>query len=212
MKYFFLIYPLLYLTILSIGILNYSKIRNSFYLKLFLIFIGYSLLTEILGYVVGAIFNTINYHIYNTWSIVNHFFYLFFFLALLKGTLKRNIIKFSIVIYTVITFVDIAFFSDFFNQFLATNDIVGSFLIVIVVIMYFLELLQSDAILNLTKSMFFWISLGVLLFNIGFIPVDVIAEFISYSGIFRVITLILNLIMAGCFITGFIVSRKEFNR
>ena len=62
----------------------------------------------------------------------------------------------------------------------------------ITVLIYFSELLQSDEIFNLKKSMVFWISLGVLLFNIGFIPVDIIAEFISFSGVFRIIALILN--------------------
>ena len=81
----------------------------------------------------------------------------------------------------------------------------------ITVLIYFSELLQSDEIFNLKKSMVFWISLGVLLFNIGFIPVDIIAEFISFSGVFRIIALILNLLMLACFIAGFIVSKKEFN-
>ena len=209
MKYFFLIYPLLYTIILVIGILNYSKIRNSFYLKLFLIFIGYSLLTEILGFVLGFLFGINTFPIYNTWNIVNHFFYLFFFLGLLKNSFKRNIVKIITVIYAVFTFINIAFLSDYINKTLSVNIIIGSTLIVIAIMIYFSELLQSDAILYLKKSLFFWISLGVLLFNIGFIPVFVIAEYISFNGVFRIITLLLNLLMSGCFITGFIVSESE---
>ncbi len=115
------------------------------------------------------------------------------------------------VIYTVITIIDISFFTNFIERSMDYNIIIGSIIIVVVVLIYLTELLQDDAILNLKGSMFFWISLGALLFNIGFIPVFVIAEFISYSGVFRIITLILNLLMAGCFITGFIISKKEFN-
>ena len=211
MKYFFLIYPLLYATILSIGIFKFSKIRNNFYLKLFLIFIGYSLLTEILGYVVGVILGMNTFHIYNTWNLVNGFFYFFFFLNLLKDSFKRNLLKFIIVAYLIFTIVDIIFISNFMYKLMGLNIIVGAILIVISVLLYFSELLQSDLILNVKDSIFFYISLGVFLFNIGFIPVYVIAEYISYSGIFRVITLILNVLMAGCFITGFIVSKKEYN-
>ena len=77
--------------------------------------------------------------------------------------------------------------------------------------MYFSELLQSDKILNINKSIYFWISLGVLLFNIGFIPVNIFAEFISFNGVFNIVAIFLNVLMAGCFITGFIVSKKEFD-
>ncbi|WP_129364660.1 hypothetical protein [Lutibacter sp. HS1-25] len=91
------------------------------------------------------------------------------------------------------------------------NTIIGSLLLVIIILIYFSELLQDDAILNLNQTIFFWIGLAVLLFNIGFIPVFVIAEYIYFGGVFRIITLILNLIMMACFITGFIVSKKEFN-
>lgn len=211
MKYLFLIYPILYSIILITGIINHSKIRDSYYLKLFLIFIGYSLLTEILGFVVGVLYRINTFPIYNIWNLVNHFFYLFFFLSLLKSTFKRNLVKYSIVFYTIYTLINISLFSDFFNTYLDINVVIGSILIVVSIMIYFSELVQSDGILNLKKSMFFWISLGALVFNIGGIPVDVIARFISFGTVFRIITLLLNILMAGFFITGFIISKKEFN-
>ncbi|MBT8317643.1 MAG: hypothetical protein HKP59_08445 [Lutibacter sp.] len=108
--------------------------------------------------------------------------------------------------------INISFFSDYLTEFLDINSIVGGILIVISIMIYFSELVQSDGILNLKKSMFFWISLGALFFYIGVIPVDVIAKFINFGVVLRVITLLLNLLMAGFFITGFIVSEKEYNR
>lgn len=136
---------------------------------------------------------------------------MFFFLSPLKITKRRNIVKFIIFSYSLYTFIEICFFADFFYKSLDLNTIIGSLLLVIIVLIYFSELLQDDALLNLNETLFFWIGLGVLLFNIGFIPVFVIAEYISFGGVFRIITLVLNLLMAGCFITGFIVSKKEFN-
>lgn len=59
--------------------------------------------------------------------------------------------------------------------------------------------------------MFFWISIGVLLYNIGFIPVFVIAELIDFRGVFMYITFALNIILSLCFISGFVISKKEFN-
>ncbi|MDV7186562.1 hypothetical protein R3X25_04650 [Lutibacter sp. TH_r2] len=59
--------------------------------------------------------------------------------------------------------------------------------------------------------MFFWLSVGVLVINIGSIPVFVIGELIDWQGIFNYIILVLNLLMATSFITGFVVSKKELN-
>ncbi|GGK38235.1 hypothetical protein E2488_10325 [Gramella jeungdoensis] len=196
---------------LSAGFINYSKIRDSLYIKLFLIFIAYSLLTEISAFIIGVLLRINTFPIYNTWNLMNHFFYLFFFLHLLQNSLKRKILKFIIGIYAVFTAVVISFYVDFLSKFLSINSVIGSILIVISIMIYFSELLQSDEILNLKKSIYFWISLGVLLFNIGFIPVYIIAEFIVFGGVFKIITFFLNLLMISCFVTGFIVSKKEYN-
>ena len=136
---------------------------------------------------------------------------MFFFLSQIKNKLSRNMIKGLIIVYSIFTIVEVSFFTDFFKQFIAKNAIIGSFLIMISALLFFYELLKSDKILNLKESMFYWIGLGVLLFNVGFIPAYVVAEFISFGYAYRIITFTLNLFMAGCFITGFIVSKKEFN-
>ena len=211
MKYFYLIYPLLYLTTLIVGVSKYSKIKNSLNLKLFLIFIGYSFLTEISAVILGVFLGINTFPIYNTWILVNQFFFFFFFINLLQNSFKKYIVKFIIGLYALFTLIAISFYSNFSGSYLSMNDIIGSILIVIVILMYFSELLQSDKILNINKSIYFWISLGVLLFNIGFIPVNIFAEFISFNGVFNIVAIFLNVLMAGCFITGFIVSKKEFD-
>jgi len=123
----------------------------------------------------------------------------------------RNLIKGLIIAYLLFTIIEISFFFNFLSQFLINNLIIGSFLITISVLMFFYEQLKSDRILNLKETMFYWIGLGVLLFNVGFIPVYVVAEYISFGVAYRIITVILNLIMASCFIIGFVKSKKEFN-
>jgi len=132
-------------------------------------------------------------------------------LGIIKNAFKRNIIKLFIVSYSIISIIDILFFTSFTESNMDNNIIVGSILITITVMIYLVELLQDDAVLYLNRSMYFWISIGVLLFNIGFIPVFAIANYIKYSGVFNIITLLLNVLMVGCFITGFIVSKKEYN-
>lgn len=211
MRYLFVFYPILYTVLLIIGLLKYDKIRNSFYLRLFLIFIGYSLLTEIIGFITGPVLGINNAIIYNTWNLVNPFFFMLFFLSRIVSIFVRRVLIGLIISYAIYSIIEISLFTNFINSFLDKNYIVGSFLIMISTLIFFYELLKSDKILNLKESMFYWIGLGVLLFNVCFIPAHVISEYTSYGFAYRIITLVLNLIMAGCFITGFIVSKKEFN-
>ncbi|MBL4724223.1 MAG: hypothetical protein JKY73_02275 [Lutibacter sp.] len=191
--------------------MSYKKIRSNFYLKLFLIFVAYSFLTELTGIIIGLITRVRSQYLSNIWILVNVFFYLFFFLSRLKHKLRRNILKGLLLFFLVYSIIEVLFFGDFLNIFMIRNAIVGSLFIMISVLLFFYELLMSDKILNLKESMFYWIGLGVLLFNVGFIPAFVISEFISFGYAYRIITFTLNLFMAGCFITGFIVSEKEFN-
>jgi hypothetical protein len=211
LEYFFLVFPILYLTVICFGIINYNKIRGSLYLKLFLIFITYSLITEILGYIFGVIFKRNSFFIYNTWNFINNYFFFFFFLGILGNGLKKQLLKFLILSYTVLSIIDLLFFTSFVENSMNVNIIIGSIIIVIAVLMYLTNLLENDTILYFKNSMFFWISLGVLLFNIGFVPVFVVAEFIEYKGAYRYISFALNILMNLIFIIGFIVSKKEYN-
>lgn len=97
------------------------------------------------------------------------------------------------------------------NQIFISNIILGKILMIVTIMLYYTELLKSDLILNIKESLFFWISLGIFIYSIGFIPVFVIAEYISYQGAFRYITFGLNILMSLCFIIGFLISKKQYN-
>jgi len=76
--------------------------------------------------------------LYNTWFLANTFFYLFFFLSVIKTKIKRKLIVVLLAVF-------------------------------------------------------------------------IIVELINWQGIFNYIILGLNILMSLCFITGFIISKKEFN-
>lgn len=211
MEYLYLIYPLLYFIVLVVGFLNFEKIKEATYLKLFLFFLGYSLLTELIAFYIGICLKINTFYIYNTWNFINTYFFLFFFLKNIQGGFKRNIVKILILIYTIFSVIDVLFFTNFITKSLNTNIMVASLFIVSTVLIYFSELLQSNIILNLKDSIYFWIAIGVLFFNIGFIPIIIIAEYINYLGVFKYITFGLNILMSVCFILGFILSKKEYN-
>jgi hypothetical protein len=207
-KYFFIGN---YLLIILVGILYWYKLKQSLPLKLFMWFLVYSLITEIVG-TYFAFYAKINTAlIYNTWNLISYLFYSYLFLVIIKNKTKRKVIFYLTLTYLIYELVNTLFYQNYLTDVYAYSTILIKIFLVITILMYFLELLKSDLILNVKESMFFWISLGVLIYSIGFIPVFVIAKLIDYQGIFRHITFALNISVSLCFITGFIVSKKEYN-
>ena len=78
--------------------------------------------------------------------------------------------------------------------------------------MYFSELLNSNQVLNLKEKLSFWISTGLLLFNVGMVPLMVFSERFNANNELRIVILIcLNAILYTCYSLGFIWSKKEIN-
>jgi len=194
-----------------LGLLTYSKYAYITELKVFLGFLIYSLLTELLGTYSGRILVINNNYVYNTWNIVAFFFYAYFILSRLKSKQKRIFIWSLVGVFFIVTFINVVFYAGITRWLLVNNNIFATSLIVIMIIMYFIELSQSDEIINFKKSLFFWICLGPFLMNLTYLPALKLVYYTSFEGAYRYIVLGLNIIMHLCFITGFIVSKKEFN-
>jgi len=207
-KYFFICN---YLLLIVLGFYNYKKIKESFPLKMFLFFLVYSFFTEVAG-MFFAFYSKVNTAvIYNSWNVVNYLFYTYFFLGKIENKTKSLFIKGFAAIFIVLFLVNALFFQNYLNHIFKNNIILGKVFMIVVIMIYFTELLKSDLILNIKESLFFWISIGVFIYSIGFIPVFVIAEYISYQGAFRYITFGLNILTSLCFITGFLISKKQYN-
>jgi len=204
-------YVILYGVSVLIGLLTYSKYAHKTELKMFLGFLIYSLLTEFVGTYLGRVLIIKNNYIYNTWNIVNFFFYAYFILSRLKSKQKRIFIGSLVGIFFIITFINVVFYAGLIKIVLVNNTVFAKSLIVIMMIVYFVELLNSDEILNIKKSLFFWICIGVFFYNLVFLPAFALVKYTSFFGVFKYITFGLNIIMNLCFITGFIISKKEYN-
>jgi len=174
-------------------------------------FIVYSLLTEIIGHYFSHIKGVRINLTGNLWGVVSVIFYLSFFLSELKLRITRISVKLLLILFSVFTFIYFIFFNSLIHDLPSRGLIVGSLFVVITIFIYLAELLRGDTILSIQKSLFFWISLGVLIFYLGLLPVLVIAEMIAWQGIFKHIILSLNYIMNICFVMGLIISKKEFN-
>lgn len=154
-----------------IGIFCYKKYKNTA-AKYFIYFLVYSFFVDFFGrYTVyfkevnayHLIDNTIyknNYFWFTIfWFIGSMLFYSFFYYHILKNKRFKFILK-----YTSFTALAISIFQLIYNfnvlyyAYINTISITSSLIVFIAIILYFVEILQTDKILNFYKSIYFYIS------------------------------------------------------
>ncbi len=191
-----------------VGAITYNKYKNTF-LKYFLYFLFYEFLTEMTSYYIGFILRKSTFSLLNIYILISSIFFLMLFRFYIKK--YKVYINIMIIVYIIFYICNVLFLQKTLHTFQSYSIILESIFVVISSIILFFELLNSDDILKMNKLLLFWISIGLLLFYVGILPIIIMSSFLKYSGLFDYIILLLNIIMYGCFITGFVVSKKEYN-
>ena len=106
----------------------------------------------------------------------------------------------------------------YFNGISKFTYIIGSILLLIAILVYYFELLQSDNILRFSQSLTFYISVGLLIYYLTMTPLFIYGSY-YYTGEssdtfnkFYIYTLaIANVVMYGTFTLGFILCKPNQN-
>ncbi|PCH77778.1 MAG: hypothetical protein COB98_02530 [Flavobacteriaceae bacterium] len=204
------IYPVLIFSTFLVGVFHSQKIKGKpiFLLMYFLLFSG---LVEVSGPLIIKFLEIKSFFVYNTYYLVCILFYNYLFKAYLTSNSTKKTLNVLSIGYIVFVILNHLFRQDYYHSFQSYNIIYFGFFVIIAVVSYFIESLNSDNVLSAKKSLLFWVSLGLLLFQVGIIPIFIFGEFFNFSGIFDYILLTLNFILYGCMITGFIVSERAYN-
>lgn len=201
-----------------ISLFYYKKFNKTIY-KYFIAYLFFTFIVEFLNnyrnfylYLTEEVLYRTN-PIYNTYAVITFVFYLLFYKSLFKN--KRNKLIMNLFLLLYLLFIPFDFFilkTDFYYDFFVNNIIFGAILLIVTLILFLIEIVNSeDIIFNIKKSFIFWISIGVLLFYIGSTPIIISSKYLEYRGLFQQIITGLNLIMYGSFIFGFIKSDKKYN-
>lgn len=153
-----------------------------------------------------------NYWIYNIMTPIKTLLILWVYVLSLKTRKYSLWIKRFVVSYTIVFFVNILFIQNFFTSAQSNSKILGATFIVLCTIFYFLELLRSEKIMVFHKQLLFWISIGLLIFYSGTIPITLAFSYyshLSYIHSIYLINFILGIVMYLLFTFGFIWSKKE---
>ena len=180
---------------------RYKKTKQ----RLFLFFLIYVIITEASGYILS--YYRPNFPVYNVFTIVSGFFYLFWFRSILN---QKKVITIFIVLFfgSIITSF---LLEDFFESLWGISLILLAFLILCCVTLYFSKLLNSSTVIEFQKEQQFWICTGLLIFYLGFMPLllfqDSYFKLVISDYLFAIMTL--NSIMYGFFIISFLCLKEK---
>ncbi|MCH2195051.1 hypothetical protein [Kordia sp.] len=207
----------LYLGVLTaiIATITFHKYKNSF-LKYILYFLWYVAINEFIGLIVKTYsedrHNSIVYNIYGIVSLV-------FFLSIYRHFIQKKKFKKYIsffIVSCVVLYIVSAFFIDYMKNILTIAYLYGSIALAISIVFYFIETLNSERILVISKDILFWISIGLFIFQMGIIPFMIIREYyiefvLLELNIILLLYYVLIYVLNICYITGFIWGQKLLN-
>jgi hypothetical protein len=154
-------------------------------------------------------FNALFYNVYN----IVFFLYLYYiFFQYIRTVQYRNWIIAGAILFVIASFLN-ALFDSFIHypQLLAYS--IGACLLIVDIILYYIEILSTNKVLNIRQNLLFWISVGLLLFYVGYLPIKLTRTFFSsQENVFSTLQFVhwlLIIIMNSCFTIGFLWTKKK---
>ncbi len=210
-----------------IGILYYqnNKTKPTFYLVWFL---GITVFSELFGwyayfvntgflnFLKGTVFES-NYWSANIYSIVSYLFYINYFKWYLSTKRSIEILNFVSIVFFVISLSEILFSDGFFIRFMPISNIIGTLFVFLSIAFYYLELLKSDQILQVQKSLPFYVSVGALIFHLCSTPLFLYSSYYSNSidpgfvSLYKQVIFGSNYLLYTIYIAGFIICFRKKN-
>jgi len=194
-----------------IATVNFKKFENSSE-NIFLYFLWFTFIVDLAGGFIGDFFGINTYWIYNIYMMISFLFFYFWYHTILEGKKQKLVVILFALIFLAISSRNLIFES--WEQYHKYSFVTGALFTLICAIFHFWQLLNSDEVLEIKFKLSFWISTGLLLFNVGMIPFMLLSEYFDFSGNAYYIFIIigLNLILYGCYSIGFLWTKAKYNR
>jgi len=162
--------------------------------------------------------------LYNLFTLVEFLFYFNFFKCLFQNPAIKKTISMVMVIFFILTIINIIFFQGKFYikgkgfsiagmEFHTYTYMLGSLLVVIFSILYFNLLFRFPETGRLTRNPYFWIVTGVMFFEICTFTVYGLNNFIAqtmrqYDRVLTLVSDFLNVLLYTSFTIGFLCRIK----
>lgn len=212
MQYFIYIINILELSAAIVALINYEKYKFSTE-RYFLPFLWFVFFLDFSCGILVDFFSVNIYTIYNAFTAFSLLFYYNWYHSILSNKLNKKLTFLFSFILVIFVIIDLVLNKN--NQLLDHSFVVGSIFIVILTGLYFYQLANTNNSLSIKYKLSFWIALAIILFYVGMIPFMLLSKYFNIarpgSKTFIIILISLNLIFYGCYIVGFIWTKKKYN-
>ena len=185
--------------------------RNKTHIDLiFSIMLGYMFFTELVGVYVGKFTIYQSYIIYNIYCLVFPLLNFWLFLNIINSAIVKKWIKVLSVMLVLFFVADNIVYRNLFAEQQFHTYLFSLFILIFIIFVTFKEILESDIVNEYHRSKSFWISLGLLLFSIPFLPIMIALEVMIVNfEIRRVVNILLILVMHVCFIIASLWTKHK---
>ncbi|MCB0464832.1 MAG: hypothetical protein KDC78_04020 [Aequorivita sp.] len=206
-------YLILYVIVFVISLIKLPLYKHT-PLKLLPIILFLTMITEYIGFYLKDVAHDIplNFFVYNTYYLIHFSFFFYIFMRMVENDRFKKNIKISLIIFWLFFLSDLVFTGIFEDSFTRTY-IAGAGILIFCIILYYISILQSSLVLVVKSDLLFWVSVGLFLFYIGYIPIKIIKTWFykpdSFFEILLMIQFSLVNIMYLFFLTGFLWMKKR---
>ncbi|WP_090294007.1 hypothetical protein [Flagellimonas zhangzhouensis] len=190
-------------------------------LKFFPIFIIYTFLTEVLGYLIWRFdefqfladdaYSNYNVIVYNFYAFISFQFFYYVYWNVLKREKHKKWVMYGV--YTsILAFLVSLFFQNPFHISLYYADIISSLILLICIGLYIHEKRTDKEMYPTKHNLMFWTTLGLAIFYCFFPIIYYLGHELptvaSNYGVFNILMIVV-LFMYACFIAGAIFGRRK---
>lgn len=188
----------------------------TFFVELIAVYAGVAYYSnyEIFSFVEGTLFAG-NYWIYNIYSIVAFVMYISLFTSIIKNRKWRKALKLCLLLYVIGCIINLLLTDIYFKAHSTFTFFAGTIIVIVAIGVYYFQLLKSDELLEIRSSVPFYISIGALVYHMGFVPLVIYSSYFKKSSpefveIYIFILYGINYFLYSLYALGFLIcSRKK---
>jgi len=204
----------LFLFTAIVGVIQFKKFKE-ISIRCFIIAFAYLALSDYLslfyGRTVGGGSNSI---VFNISYIVSFTALFYVFHAHIENKYFRAFIKIMFGVYVLLVFIDIFFLKIDYNiEYQAWPYVIGGITVLLSVLFYFYEVLNSEKLIALERNMIFWIAFGHFFYFLAKVPLVVRKNLYvsdsSYHPLLITLNEVMTMILCVSLIIGFLWSRPR---
>lgn len=212
----------LYGVTLILSLYRYPKYFDT-KLKYLPILFLYTFLNEFLGGIIRSyeefsiiskeIYQDYNWLIYNLYMVIFYLYFYYIFHSYVESKRQKANIFYGTIFFVIACMVN-AFVEDFSKMPQTYSYVIGGLVLLYCIYLFFKKFFALENDFKIKENILFWLSSGLLLFYVGYLPIKIIRHIHTTQGItpepiVKRVHLLLIIFSYSLFIIGFLRMKKR---